>query len=261
LIYSADQIDGRLLNIGNYVNETTYATVPEVTESGFRDSGVFTATLAVNLRDQVRPNDTVPLQFKYEAADCRIFYTLGNVYNMSRLWRDTVTAAFDDDTLCVEGSTGYSNSTKPAPEPVLAAPYSLDLDFGEPDSALIAEDLNLSGGPQASPTGAKSFTVDPCSGRGGSCGKFINKFCEFVEVHPCSNLDAPLVEAYVCVPHTSVRSNCPLGTEWIEINSSVGRLNPVRASKKSASSRSSSQTRDGGCYPTTSFTDVCAVDD
>lgn len=260
MIYSADQIDERLLNIENYVNETTYATVPKITESGFRDSGIFTATLAVNLRDQVRLNDTVPLQFKYEAANCRIFYTLENVYNMSRLWRDTVTAAFHDNTLCVEGSTDYSNSTKSAPEPVFAAPYSVDLDFGEPDSALIAKDLDLSGGPQASPTGAKSFTVDPCSGEGGSCGNFINKFCELVEVHPCRNIDAPLVEAYACVPHTSVKSNCPVGTQWIEINSSGGRLNPVKASKKSAGSGSSSQTKDGGCFPTTSFTDVCAVD-
>ncbi|KAF3048651.1 hypothetical protein E8E11_009174 [Didymella keratinophila] len=162
VIYSADQIDFRLLNNENYVDAATYASLPEITTTGFRDSGVYTATLAVNLRDQVRSNDSVSLQFKYEAADYRIFYTVSNVYNMSSLWRDTVTAAFDDESLCVEGSTGYSNSTKVVPKSDVKVQYDVDLDFGEPDAALITDDLDLSGGPHASLLGAKSNTVTPC---------------------------------------------------------------------------------------------------
>jgi hypothetical protein len=72
------------------------------------ESGIFTSVLAVNLRNQIRASDTTPLQFHYEAASCRIFYTLDNVYKMSKLWRDTVSAAFDDRSRCVQGSTGFT---------------------------------------------------------------------------------------------------------------------------------------------------------
>ncbi|KAJ4404972.1 hypothetical protein N0V91_005515 [Didymella pomorum] len=77
---------------------------------------------------------------------------------MSRLWRDTVTAAFNDKSACVEGSTGYSNSTKAAPESDVKVQYSVNLDWEEPDAALIPYDLDLSGGPYASLLGAKSNT-------------------------------------------------------------------------------------------------------
>lgn len=260
MIYSADQVDFRLLNIENYTDPATYASLPEITATGFRDSGVYTATLAVNLRDQVRSNDSVPLQFKYEAADCRIFYTISNVYNMSRLWRDTVTAAFDDESLCVEGSTGYSNSTKAAPESDVKLQYSVDLDLGEPDAALITDDLDLSGGPHASLLGAKSNTVTLCDS-GDTCGNSINKVCETVALHPCNNLAAPLVDSQACVPQVaqSLQNTCPPGTKWAPITSSSSRLNPGKASnsKKSAGSGASSTTSIGGCYPTTNFKDLC----
>ena len=96
-IYSADRIDYDLSLLPAFeVDNATLATVPQLTDAGYRDSGVFTAALGVNLRDQVRPNDMEPLQFKYEAADCRIFYSLANVFNYTRLWSDAVTAIFDD---------------------------------------------------------------------------------------------------------------------------------------------------------------------
>ena len=258
VIYSADQIDFRLLNIGNYVDAATYASLPEITATGFRDSGIYTATLAVNLRDQVRSNDSVPLQFKYEAADCPIFYTVSNVYNMSCLWRDTVTAAFDDESLCVEGSTGYSNPTKVAPESDVKVQCDVDLDCGEPDAALITDDFDLSGGPHASPLGAKSNTVTLCDSV-NSCGNSINKFCETVSLHLCNNLAAPVVDGQACVPHVaqSLQNSCPPDTQWLLINTSSSCFNPGKASKNLAGSGASSMTQIGGCYPTTQFTDLC----
>ena len=72
------------------------------------DTGMWINYASFNIRDQMRENDETPLQFQYDAAQCRIYYTLDNVYNMTRLWRDAAAATWDDASLCVEGSTGYA---------------------------------------------------------------------------------------------------------------------------------------------------------
>jgi hypothetical protein len=75
---------------------------------------------SINIRDQMRENNETPLQFQYLASQCRIYYTLDNIYNMTRLWRDAATATWDDRSLCVEDSTGYApgpNSTESKPPP------------------------------------------------------------------------------------------------------------------------------------------------
>ena len=195
--------------------------MPQLTDSGFRDSGVYVAVLGVNLRDQVRLDDSVPLQFKYEAADCRIFYTLDNVYNMSRLWRDTVTAAFDDPSLCVEGSTGFSGADKAAPEPMNAESFNPNFDFSEPDSSLIDDNLDLSGGPQDKSTQAVSSTIGPCL-EGDTC-KFINQRCLSVKLRVCDTLDQT-TDAFQCVPHQGPNTICPVGTSWKPITADTLRL-------------------------------------
>lgn len=66
------------------------------------------------------------MQFKYEAADCRIYYTFANIYNMTRLWHDVAKAAFEDQSLCIEGSQGFSTtnttSAKAPPKPATQDP-------------------------------------------------------------------------------------------------------------------------------------------
>ncbi|UPX11528.1 uncharacterized protein EKO05_0002131 [Ascochyta rabiei] len=111
-----DMLTARQLD--EQVSTNVNATVPEV-----RDSSIFIKYAQFNLRDQVRKGDTTPLQFKYEAADCRIYYTLANIYNMTRLWHDVSAAAFVDSSLCVEGSTGFSktNNTNPTAPPKVGA--------------------------------------------------------------------------------------------------------------------------------------------
>ncbi|KAG9236435.1 hypothetical protein BJ875DRAFT_456406 [Amylocarpus encephaloides] len=73
----------------------------------------------INLRDQVRQDDDVPIQFKYEAADCRIFFTPKTFYNYTALWQYAADAIWKKPSLCVNGSTGYSsvNVTKTAAPP------------------------------------------------------------------------------------------------------------------------------------------------
>jgi hypothetical protein len=86
-------------------NEVAAALLPDRS-----DTGVFVTSAGFNIRDQVRANDSTPLQFKYEAADCRIYHTLDNVWNMTRLWRDAAKATWEDPSLCVSGSTGFPSA-------------------------------------------------------------------------------------------------------------------------------------------------------
>ncbi|OAL56114.1 hypothetical protein IQ07DRAFT_530188 [Pyrenochaeta sp. DS3sAY3a] len=214
-VYSADQIDydlGLLSNPAFNVDDATLATFPQLGARGYRDSGVFTAALGVNLRDQVRGKDPVPLQFKYEAADCRIFYSLANVFNFTRLWSDAVVAAFDDPSMCVEDSTGFSNSSEAGPKLATVRPALLNINVTQPDAALFDENLDRSGGPQNSEEPALSFSIGHCTADGG---------CTFPRVQRCQPVETTICGVFksykLCLPQTTDPNNCdPAVSEWEE---------------------------------------------
>ena len=59
----------------------------------------------VNFRDAYGPADgATPLQFVYEAADCRRFFTPRNVLAPATMWADAAHAMFGGGDLCVPGS-------------------------------------------------------------------------------------------------------------------------------------------------------------
>lgn len=97
------------------------------------DTGMWVNSVGITIRNQVREGDETPLQFLFQAADCRIFYTLKNVYNMTQLWYDAVKATWDDTSLCVQNSTGYpsarnSDSDKAPPAPISQSdPVTFDI--------------------------------------------------------------------------------------------------------------------------------------
>jgi hypothetical protein len=158
--------------------------------------------MAVNLRDQIRHNDTVPLQFQYEPADCRMFYAMENVWNMSRLWRDSVTAAFDDASRCIEGSTGSSNSTKDAPKLAFDDNFSLQLNVNESDTALVDEDLDLSGGPQGCVSSACLLSFVPTAPPDCSTANTAQLRCiEFATDFDC--VTGQSITARKCVPSST----------------------------------------------------------
>jgi hypothetical protein len=64
----------------------------------------------INLRDQIRKGGEIPLQFLYEAATCRIFYTPKTFYNYTALWTYAADAMWNKPELCVKDSTGYSTT-------------------------------------------------------------------------------------------------------------------------------------------------------
>ncbi|KAH6672424.1 hypothetical protein B0J14DRAFT_73417 [Halenospora varia] len=64
-----------------------------------------------NIRNQVRRDrDDVPLQFVYQAADCRLFYTGAMMVNYTTLWQSAVDAWWGDKSKCVSGSTNHVSS-------------------------------------------------------------------------------------------------------------------------------------------------------
>ncbi|KAJ5263270.1 Interphotoreceptor retinol-binding [Penicillium angulare] len=64
----------------------------------------------LNLRNEYDPeDDQTPLQFFYEAAECRLFYTLENYLQQETVWQAAASSMFGDSG-CVDGSTGGKGS-------------------------------------------------------------------------------------------------------------------------------------------------------
>ncbi|KAI9709404.1 MAG: hypothetical protein M1812_007681 [Candelaria pacifica] len=103
-IYDTDSID-RDIEVALFINETTTGFLPNRTEDVLLD------IVTINLRDQIRKDQDIPIQFLYDAADCRIYYTAETIANYSQLWTYAANAIFTDPKLCVAGSTGYSSSS------------------------------------------------------------------------------------------------------------------------------------------------------
>lgn len=62
----------------------------------------------VNLKDNLRQNDAsgVPLEFMYEAADCRMFFTKEMISDVTMVWKGVVDRMFNNQMdKCVQGST------------------------------------------------------------------------------------------------------------------------------------------------------------
>ena len=65
----------------------------------------------INAADNLRNGDAseTPLEFVYEAADCKIFYTAEMVANVEETWKAAATAKWGKGG-CVPGSTGAPSS-------------------------------------------------------------------------------------------------------------------------------------------------------
>ena len=104
-MYSTDEMDADI-GFVQYLDPDTLAVLPNRTA----DQDVYITFASINLRDQVRQGQDTPLQFVYEAADCRIFYTPQTWYNYSLLWQYAADATWTNPALCVQDSTGYATT-------------------------------------------------------------------------------------------------------------------------------------------------------
>jgi hypothetical protein len=69
----------------------------------------------INLRDNLRRDDPskTPLEFIYEAADCRMFYTAPMINDVTQVWKGVADRMFrgaNGTSACVQGSTGDKSS-------------------------------------------------------------------------------------------------------------------------------------------------------
>lgn len=90
----------------------------------------------VNFRDGIKNGDTsqTPLQFVYEAADCRILYTAAMTVDITAAWKAVADSAWNGKNKCIAGNIAVSGSGKRATrrasdlvKRVDAASYPLDL--------------------------------------------------------------------------------------------------------------------------------------
>ncbi|KAH7123676.1 hypothetical protein B0J11DRAFT_318649 [Dendryphion nanum] len=193
--------------------EEDFVLLPEV-----RESGIYVEAASVNLRDQVRPNSSLPLQFSYEAADCRIWYTLKNVYNFTQLWHDVSTAAFVDPSLCVEGSTGFSkkNGTTSKPPPKVET-QRLVLSQNNTVIEKVQHDYDPKGGLQNDEVEAqRSRQFAPCDSQ-DKCEKGFS---------PKVYLSTSCTQICICRPVCSTFKPCPAVTSSGGCNPDTSELKP-----------------------------------
>ena len=163
----------------------------------------------VNLRDQIRKDQVIPLQFLYEAADCRIFYTPQTVYNYTALWQYAADAIWNDSGKCVTGSMGYSsvNGTKaaaPAQDVLPPASTGPPPKLGAAIHAMISGD-DLKPEPVTSTTD-KSGDPDgaPCGSKDPECED--DYFCA-VDHMKCDKQKKKMVKSPICVLRCSTNSS------------------------------------------------------
>ena len=109
------QYAGAILNISNPVglssvksNDATLSALANTPQIAVR---VGDGSSRAQSQDQIRKGDktATPLQFIYEASDCRIFYTADSYADPDLAWKQAWDA-HSDDSKCVQGSTAHKSS-------------------------------------------------------------------------------------------------------------------------------------------------------
>ncbi|KAK4903104.1 hypothetical protein LTR27_000032 [Elasticomyces elasticus] len=104
---------------GGLLNASTQAVVRAALVSGAPQA-------SLNARNNIRDGDdsVIPLQFVYEASDCRLFYTAQQILEQEYVWDAAYNAIWGNGT-CVHGSTGHSSS-QPGTGYILSTPDNTD---------------------------------------------------------------------------------------------------------------------------------------
>ncbi|MCJ1394864.1 hypothetical protein MMC18_007744 [Xylographa bjoerkii] len=102
--YASDYLDTDIYFV-SYFNTTAAANLPDRSLELVLDVANF------NLQDQIRRGQNFPLQFAYEAANCRIFLTNLTFLDFGALWKYAADATWTNPALCVQDSTNHPSST------------------------------------------------------------------------------------------------------------------------------------------------------
>lgn len=249
-LYSSDAIDIDFDNVEDILhNEEVAASLPSRD-----DTGMWINYAGINIRDQLRKGDDsdIPLQFKYDAADCRIYYTIDNVYNMSRLWRDAAAATWDDTSLCVDDSAGYASRSTDGIPPKSPPPRAqqnavLDLGFIAPSTVAINTTANLINFGTRVAVTEKDVTNCPCGGT-TDCLSFAFS-CD-----PNKPASATQGVVSVCLPRcSSFAPSCPgdMGCQLTRDVATKKRLPPRKGAKGTTFDGGFETYQEGNCVPPT----------
>lgn len=251
-VYDAESLDYDFLEVKDTMEDAEAAArLPERD-----DRGMWINSAGFNIRDKVREEDEgserIPLQFRYEAADCRIYYTLKNVYNMTRLWRDAAAAAWTDPSLCVEDSTGYApkrnTSVKPPPQRNSQAPLVDFTTLGKAEIVdlninLTTEHLNLK-----ERISLSSKDIPQCPARNeGTCGTGTCRQVPLTVAVRCPNGVQRYLDA--CLPPCSNYQRCPGTMQCIPYHPSESKGNVPAKSGRNSPAGYDPDFYDGYCEP------------
>lgn len=101
--YESDSLDVDIFGAAS-LNSSVSSQLPD------RYIDFYLDTANINLQDQVRRGENFPLQFAYEAANCRIYHTIDTIFNMTALWHRAAQATWANPSLCVKYSTNHPSS-------------------------------------------------------------------------------------------------------------------------------------------------------
>ncbi|KAI1814517.1 hypothetical protein GGS20DRAFT_405724 [Poronia punctata] len=206
-------------NIGVVQDLLGEATDADFLTNRTEANDVFIIGASVNLRDQVRKGETTPLQFAYEPADCRIFFTPQTIFNYTNLWKYAADAIWTKPSLCVAGSTGVEASHPPT-----TSARAFDIaDYLSLSEGTLLDDIDypvaeLTG--DLSAGGGRASIALPVCGPSRSCpGALI---CQKIKQFAT---DTKLTDT--CVPKCRGQgSPCPRGTCVVTSASESDRSNP-----------------------------------
>ncbi|KAJ5670657.1 Interphotoreceptor retinol-binding [Penicillium maclennaniae] len=111
-------INGYITQANQLIQQSANSSTPLLTSAEWKEFNESSPSLApsfawsgsVNLRNEYDPDDDqTPLQFIYEAAECRLFYTLDNYLQRETVWQAAAKSMFGNGG-CVKGSTGGEGS-------------------------------------------------------------------------------------------------------------------------------------------------------
>jgi hypothetical protein len=169
-----------------------------------RNSGMVFYFIGMNLRDQIRENETEPLQFQYLPANCRLYYTIANVYNLTQLWRDVANANWNDRSLCLPGSEG--NSTGETEPPVRSNAPVLPPTINWPTNQPVPNTTNAGDGGMQDPRNTANLAIrlQECGGKESCSASAVS--CEPIQVS-CSATGQNQKLKYACVPTCQTKTD------------------------------------------------------
>ncbi|KAF2213186.1 hypothetical protein CERZMDRAFT_17713, partial [Cercospora zeae-maydis SCOH1-5] len=90
------------------------AAIAALSRAYYNPEGTIASLLAsINFRNTIREGDpsATPLQYVYDAASCRVFYTAAMYGSQELLWERVYESAWEDGS-CVAGSTGHPSANR-----------------------------------------------------------------------------------------------------------------------------------------------------